>query len=257
MYILITFILFGLLILIEFGIFNVSARLLLSRWPKMSEAVSILIPIAILALVPLGGLLAIPLAIYLIHKRLGTRIGRSSAIYVTYAIPAVVLQVVIVLVVHNYVMQAFHVNGVSMSPTLNANDYILVSRTQQTWEGSKYMPNRSDIVVFRYPLDTTKIFIKRVVGVAGDHIVIKNGHAYISKSPTATQQILVEPYEPSATSTGIDVDMVVTPGNAFVIGDNRTAGGSYDSREWGLLPTKDIIGTVKQRLLPLDENKAF
>jgi len=60
-------------------------------------------------------------------------------------------------------------------------------------------------------------------------------------------------YEPAGTQTLIDTDEVVQPGNLFVMGDNRTPGGSYDSREWGELPSSYIIGNAVLRLLPLDQ----
>lgn len=174
----------------------------------------------------------------------------------------VIFPIAVVLILHNFVFQAYHVLGTSMVPTLHDTDYLIISKlgyTQSLVErtfGNKsalYLPSRGQIIVFHYPKDPTKVFVKRVVGEPGDHIVIKNGTVTIYNQQHPTGFNPDSSYETSSTQTLIDTDEVVQPGNLFVMGDNRTPGGSYDSREWGELPSSYIIGNAVLRLLPLDQ----
>jgi signal peptidase I len=91
----------------------------------------------------------------------------------------------------------------------------------------------------------------------GDRVVIKDGTVtvYNQQSPGGFNPD--SGYEPKGALTILDTDVVVQPGNYFVIGDNRNPGASFDSREWGQLPSSYVIGVVKYRLLPLDSARSF
>jgi len=177
----------------------------------------------------------------------------------------IIFPVAVVLILHNFVFQAYHVLGTSMMPTLQNTDYLIVSKVGYTealigrslGKNDPYIPARGQIIVFHYPKDPTKIFVKRVIGLPGDHIVINNGNVtiYNTKYPNGFNPDLG--FEPTGTQTLIDTNEVVAPDNLFVMGDNRTPGGSFDSREWGELPTSYIIGNVVLRLLPLDTVRVF
>ncbi len=173
----------------------------------------------------------------------------------------VIFPVAVVLILHNFVFQAYHVLGTSMNPTLQNADYLIVSKVGYTealigrslGKNDLYIPARGQIIVFHYPEDPTKIFVKRVIGLPGDRIVIKNGTVtvYSKTDPSGFNPDVS--YEKAGTQTLIDTDVVVQPGEIFVMGDNRTPGGSFDSREWGQLPSSYIIGNAVMRLLPLDQ----
>jgi signal peptidase I len=173
----------------------------------------------------------------------------------------IIFPVAVVLILHNFVFQAYHVLGTSMMPTLHDSDYLIVSKLGYTealierglGKNTAYIPARGQIIVFHYPKDPTKIFVKRVIGLPGDHIVIKNGTVTIYDTQHPNGFNPDTGFEPADTQTLIDTDEVVQPNNLFVMGDNRTPGGSYDSREWGELPSSYIIGDAVLRLLPLDE----
>jgi len=177
----------------------------------------------------------------------------------------VIFPIAVVLLLHNFVFQAYHVLGTSMVPTLHETDYLIVSKLGDTsamiqsifGKNVDYIPARGQIIVFHYPQDPTKVFVKRVVGLPGDHIVIKNGLVSVSNSANPNGFNPDTKYELNSTTTLIDTDETVQPGNVFVLGDNRTPGGSFDSREWGQLPSSYIIGDAVLRLLPLKDTKVF
>jgi len=167
----------------------------------------------------------------------------------------------IVFILHNFVFQAYHVDGSSMTPTLHTADYMIISKVENTiakLTGKSYVPRRHQVVVFNYPQDPSLIFIKRVIALPGERVVVKNGTitVYNSQNPDGFSPDDAS-FERSATYTEGDVDEVVPEGHVFVVGDNRLPSGSFDSREWGMLPSKDIIGNSLIRLLPLDGLRYF
>jgi signal peptidase I len=177
-----------------------------------------------------------------------------------------IFPIVIVLILHFFVFQAFHVVGTSMFPTLHNSDYLIISKLGDTeaqiertfgHKNDVYIPARGQIIVFHFPLDPTKIFVKRVVGLPGDRVVVKDGKVTVYNKANPSGFNPDTKYEPSSTITLIDTDEIVQPGNVFVMGDNRTDGGSYDSRQWGQVPSSYIVGDVVLRLLPLDQIKVF
>jgi signal peptidase I len=173
----------------------------------------------------------------------------------------VIIPVIIVFVLHNFVFQAFHVVGSSMVPTLNDTDYIIVSKIGKTisgFENRAYTPNRYDVVVFRYPKDPSLIFVKRVIGLPGDRVVVKDNHVtvYNTDNPQGINPD-TNLYQRSADTTQGTFDDIVPQGSIFVLGDNRTPSGSFDSRDWGFLPSSYIVGTAAVRLLPLDQFRLF
>lgn len=178
----------------------------------------------------------------------------------------IIFPIIIVLLLHNFVFQAYHVVGTSMVPTLHDTDYLIISKLGDTaaeisrdfgHKNDVYIPHRNEIIVFHFPLDPNEIFIKRVIGLPGDRIVVKNGTVTVYNQQHPQGFDPNTGYEAKNTATLIDTDITVKPGNVFVMGDNRTPGGSYDSREWGQLPSSYIIGNVVMRLLPLDQVNVF
>lgn len=136
-------------------------------------------------------------------------------------------------------VQTFRVEGFSMEPTLHTNEYLLVNKLS-------YMvgqPQRGDVVVLRFPLDPRRDFIKRIVGLPGDTIEIKNGFVYING------QALDEPYELSKPAYTYP-KKVIPPNNFFVLGDNRN--NSHDSHVWDFLPREYLIGKAWVSYWPTD-----
>lgn len=169
------------------------------------------------------------------------------------------------------IVQNFKIEGSSMEPTLHSGQYILVNKLVyfhfdinaplRLLPGQEdlparviypfYQPRRGDIVVFEYPQDVTKDYIKRVVGVPGDEIDIRDGEVFVNG------QQLNQPYlEGFATycvfGYACQSDTVTVPeGHIFVMGDNR--GNSSDSREWGSLPFDRVVGQAWLIYYPIPE----
>jgi signal peptidase I len=150
---------------------------------------------------------------------------------------------VIVIPLRFFVAQPFIVSGASMDPTFDTGQYLIVD--ELTYRFTE--PNRDDVIIFRYPRDPSQYFIKRVIGLPGETVKIKNGEVYIV-SPTGQTTKLSEPYVVNE-GNGADLTVKIPAGEYFVMGDNRPE--SSDSRSWGLLPQQNIIGRAFLRLLPL------
>ena len=131
-------------------------------------------------------------------------------------------------------LQGSHVEGVSMLPSLQSGQLLLVNRTA-FWFGG---PHRGDLVVFRAPVGPSRDFVKRVIGLPGDHLFVRNNRAYINGKP------LNEPYINKSTTCdelcNLPKQITIPPGHFFMMGDNRAE--SDDSRQWGPVPKKWIIG---------------
>jgi len=164
---------------------------------------------------------------------------------------AIVIAILLALFIRSFVVQAFKIPSGSMLETLQIGDHLLVNKfiygvklpvtgtTIIPWK----TPKRDDIVVFKYPKDRSTDYIKRVVGVAGDIIEIKNKQVYINGEANVNPHIQFTDKNIMKASAGPrdNMDPVKVPeGFLFVMGDNRD--NSYDSRFWGFVPLKDVLG---------------
>jgi signal peptidase I len=131
-------------------------------------------------------------------------------------------------------LQPFTVQGQSMEPTFHNGEYILVDKLTYRF----HSPDRGDVVVAEYPLDTSLDYIKRVIGVPGDHVVIQNGHVSVNNVQLNEPYVAAEPDYAASDCTYCNVQ--VPKGDLFVMGDNRN--NSSDSHVWGFLPIKNVIG---------------
>lgn len=151
------------------------------------------------------------------------------------------LTVLIAIVIVTFVIQPVRVEGTSMLPRLHDGERIFVNKFIYKFEPIR----RGDIVVFWYPNDPSKSFIKRVIGLPGETIAIRRGVVYINGEP------LPEPYLDSRLHTREEnmPPVYVREHYYFVMGDNRDS--SNDSRQWGLVPEKYIYGKAVFRYWPL------
>ncbi len=137
----------------------------------------------------------------------------------------------LIFLVIRFAAQSFRVDGESMEPGLRTDEYVLVDKVTYLF----HAPERGDIIVFHYPLDTTRDFIKRVIGVPGDVV------STTSSSVIVDGQTLHEPYISVPFNFASD-KWKLGPNQFFVMGDNRN--NSLDSRSWGLLDKSYIVGKV-------------
>ncbi len=150
----------------------------------------------------------------------------------------------IVLPFRAYVAEPYLVDGRSMYPTFNTGDYLIVKK----YLSDEHVFQRNKVVVFKYPNDTTKSFIKRVVGLPGEKVVIKEGVVTIFNSENPLGIILEEIFVENISLTNYEVSL--GGDEYFVMGDNRLE--SFDSRSWGPLKKTYILGEPFVQLWPLD-----
>ncbi len=156
-----------------------------------------------------------------------------------YLLAAVALLVLLALPVRAYVAEPFAIPSESMAPTLRPGDHVLVEKLSYRF-GS---PRRGDLVVFRSP-DGGALAVKRIVGLAGDRVAIEDGVLAIDG------HVQREPYVDHATVDSVYFGPVVVPrGDVFVMGDNRA--DSHDSRDYGAVPRRSLIGRVLTTLWPV------
>ena len=150
---------------------------------------------------------------------------------------ALIIAVLLALTIRTFVVQAFVIPSGSMLPTLRIGDYLLVNKFVYLFRPIR----RGDIIVFKFPQDETRDFIKRVVGLPGETLEIRDRQVFIDGKP------LHEPYavysEPPLLGSPVPYHlgpMVIPPGHLFMMGDNRD--NSLDSRSWGLLEESKVVG---------------
>jgi signal peptidase I len=141
-----------------------------------------------------------------------------------------------------FLYQPVKVEGGSMEPGLEDQERIFINKLVYRWESIE----RGDIVVFRYPRDPHKSFIKRVIGLPGDRVRISYGHVYVNGTPVA------EAYVPTEfLDTKSYAETLVPTNSYFVLGDHRCA--SNDSREFGSVPRSYIYGKAVFGYWPMEK----
>ena len=167
-----------------------------------------------------------------------------------------VITAALMFVVIHLVMQSFQVSGMSMLPTLDSGQRLLVNKFLFASVGDGnggrrfvfHGPERDDIVIFRSKSESIGELVKRVVGLPGDEIDIKNGWVFVNGHR--------EDRASGSTKPGSTTYPLTVPEDMyFVLGDNR--GRSNDSREWGFVEIKDLIGRAWFSYWPLDQLKIF
>ncbi|HSD56468.1 MAG TPA: signal peptidase I [Candidatus Saccharimonadales bacterium] len=165
-----------------------------------------------------------------------------------------------------FVFQSYQVDGPSMETTLYNNDRLLVWKVPKTIarvSGNHYIPNRGDVVIFvenqlsNYGQDPGKQLIKRVIALPGERLVVKDNKVtvYNKEHPNGFQPDKTMPYGKVIKQTAGDIDIVVPDNDVFVMGDNRP--NSLDSRAFGPVASKDIVGKLVLRVWPAGDMKSF
>jgi signal peptidase I len=162
-------------------------------------------------------------------------------------IKVVVISMAIIVPVRYFLVQPFFVKGASMEPTFQDGNYILIDELSYDFRE----PIRGDVVVFRFPEDRSQFFIKRIIGLPGETVEVKNNMVKVYNQEHPQGQVLKEPYLDRNQITAGNMKTVLDPNEYFVLGDNRLR--SSDSRIWGTVNRSLIIGRVFFRALPFDE----
>lgn len=165
-----------------------------------------------------------------------------------------------------FVLQSYIVDGSSMTPTLENGNRVFIYKLPKTIakiQKSTYIPSRGEVIVFKKPSEPGTQLIKRVIGLPGERVVVKDNtvRVYNSENPDGFDPDAGTDYGPNLaqTDTGSQItDIVVGENELFVMGDNRTPGGSLDSHSGlGLVSVNNIVGRLWVRYFPLSEIKVF
>lgn len=159
-------------------------------------------------------------------------------------IKSIATAVVIAILIKTFIFNTTYVLGNSMYPTLHEKDRLFANKISLFFGG----PSRGDVVVLKAPDVPDKDYIKRVIGIEGDIVEIKDGKVYVNGS------MLKEEYLVNDSYTHIYDESIweVPKGHVFVLGDNREEGASKDSRYFGCISTKTIKGITGFRYFPVD-----
>lgn len=159
---------------------------------------------------------------------------------------SLLIAVIAAIIITTYIFRAVTVDGMSMYPTLQSNDRLIVEKV--TYYFSK--PKKGDVVVIKYPADNTKMFIKRIIAVGGDRLRILDGNLFINGNK------VYEPYIFEKMDSSIDSDfkkeITVDKGTIFVMGDNRNQ--SKDSRyaDVGFINLSLVVGKAVFKIYPFN-----
>lgn len=160
-------------------------------------------------------------------------------------VESIVIAVVLAVVIRLFILEPFYIPSGSMEPTLLINDRIIVSKITYDFTA----PKPGDIIVFHYPLDPSRNFVKRLIAVGGDTVEIKNNHVLVNGK--AIQESYLPPDVANGTHPMGDYALHKVPaGEYFMMGDNRN--NSDDSRVWGYVKRDLIIGKAEVIYWPLN-----
>lgn len=179
-----------------------------------------------------------------------------------------ILAVVIITPIRVFLLQPFFVKGASMEPNFDDGQYLIINElgyktTNVGLNNFHFFTvnsfkefQRGDIAIFRYPLDPSQFFIKRVIALPGERIKIENGRVTIFNNSHPEGFVLDESayLNPSVTTNG-NIDTQLTDSQYFTMGDNRSY--SHDSRAWGPLPENDVVGKVMFRAWPFNKAQIY
>lgn len=165
----------------------------------------------------------------------------------------VAISLAIILPVRYFLIQPFYVKGASMEPNFHDHEYLIIDELSYRFTA----PERGQVIVFRYPRNPQEYFIKRVIGLPGEQVQIKDGQVIIYNDANPEGFTINEKYLSNELITFDQSELKVTvgPDEYFVLGDNRTA--SKDSRSFGPVNKSFITGKVLFRGWPLNEITVF
>lgn len=178
---------------------------------------------------------------------------KNFFVFVFELIKIVVISLVIIIPIRYFLIQPFYVKGASMEPNFYDHEYLIIDEITYRFNN----PERGDIIVFRYPRNPQEYFIKRLIGLPGEEVQIKDGSVFIYNNESPDGRKIDEAYLPNGTKTyGLSEEKVVLDEDEFfVLGDNRNS--SKDSRSFGPVNRSYVTGRVLFRGWPFDRIQLF
>jgi signal peptidase I len=178
----------------------------------------------------------------------------------------IIIAPLIAILLTAFVFQSYEVDGPSMETTLRNHDRLVVLKVKRSWArltGHDYIPERGDIVVFdkqgltEFGGTGERQLIKRIIALPGERVVVHDGQLTVfnKQRPAGFQPDKEADYGSVIPSTSGELDIVVPGGQVFVCGDNRN--NSLDSRMFGPVPARDIVGKLSLRVYPFNSAKHF
>lgn len=162
----------------------------------------------------------------------------------------IIISLLIIIPIRYFVVQPFFVKGSSMEPSFHDRDYLIIDELTYHFRS----PKRGEVIVFKYPHNPSQFYIKRVIGLPEERIVIEQNKIYIYNNEHPDGFLLNEDYISAAETYG-NIEKTLGQDEYFVMGDNRLQ--SSDSRRWGGLDENFIVGKVLFRVWPLSQAMAF
>ncbi len=176
----------------------------------------------------------------------------SFKTFIWETIKIIIISLIIILPVRHYLIQPFYVKGQSMEPNFHDNEYLIIDEISYRFN----QPARGEIVVLRYPQNPSEYYIKRIIGLPGERLVIDGGRVKIYNQEKPGGFILDESsYLADGVFTAGNVDLILKDDEYYVLGDNRES--SKDSRYFGPLKREFIIGRTWLRGWPISRFKVF
>src|SRR3989338_7753566 len=176
---------------------------------------------------------------------------KEALLFLWEIVKVIIISLAIIIPIRYFLIQPFYVKGASMELNFHDHEYLIVDQISYRFHDVQ----RGDVVVFRYPKDPREFFIKRVIGLPGETVVIRNNKIFIYNSQNTDGEAVQESYLPKDIENIGNVTQKIEKDEYFLMGDNRPE--SLDSRVFGPVNRKHIVGRVFFRGWPLDKIQLY
>jgi signal peptidase I len=176
--------------------------------------------------------------------------GAAIALFILEVLQIIIISSAIIIPIRYFLIQPFYVKGASMEPNFYDQEYLIIDELSFRFRE----PHRGEIVVFRYPKDPDEFFIKRIVGLPGETVEVNSGKVLIYNDDNPNGMLLEEEYLEGEKTFG-KKRVTLSVDEYYVFGDNRDE--SLDSRSFGPIKDKHLIGRVWVRGLPFSRAQTF
>ncbi|OGD38265.1 signal peptidase I [Candidatus Azambacteria bacterium RIFCSPLOWO2_01_FULL_37_9] len=171
-------------------------------------------------------------------------------------VKVVAVSLAIILPVRYFLIQPFFVIGASMEPNFSGGNYLIIDELSYLCVRQRCVgdPSRGEVIIFKYPLNPKEYYIKRIIGLPGETVIVKGGKV-ILKNINNPEGFILDELAYFNGYTGKDKEITLKEKEYFVLGDNRDI--SSDSRTWGAVPRDLIVGKAWIRVFPFSNFQVF